>query len=206
MDIKELLDKLSIPEDKADSASAAIREFLNGAYVPKSRFNEVNEEKNTLKAAITDRDKQLEALKKSTGDVDSLKAEIKNLQDRNKAALAEAEAKMKDLRMNTAIKLAIGNDAQDADIVASLIQKDKLILGEDGNITGLAEQVKALKEGKPFLFKDGGKSLAYNPHGGTPNVKNPFAKDTFNLTEAGKLLRDHPEEARQMAAAAGVTL
>lgn len=79
MEIKELLEKLSIPEDKVDSASAAVREFLNGAYVPKSRFNEVNEEKNTLKAAVTDRDKQLEALKKSSGDVDSLKAEIKNL-------------------------------------------------------------------------------------------------------------------------------
>lgn len=28
-----------------------------------------------------------------------------------------------------------------------------MILGDDGKITGLDEQVKALKESKPFLFK-----------------------------------------------------
>ena len=33
------------------------------------------------------------------------------------------------------------------------MDRSKLILGEDGKVTGLEEQVKSLKESKPFLFK-----------------------------------------------------
>ena len=39
--------------------------------------------------------------------------------------------------------------------------------------------------------------------GGTSN---PFAKDTFNLTEQGRLLKENPAQAKEMAALAGVTL
>ena len=37
--------------------------------------------------------------------------------------------------------------------MAGLIDKTKLILSEDGKITGLDEQVKSLEENKAFLFK-----------------------------------------------------
>lgn len=206
MELKELLEKLGIAADKQDSATAAIKSYLDGAYVTKSRFNEVNEEKKTLQASLSDRDKQLETPKKSTGDTESLKKQIKDLQEKNRADAEAAEVKMKDLRMNTAIKLAIGNNAQDTDIVAGLIDKNKLILGEDGKVTGLDEQVKALQESKPFLFKTAGPQ-GYKPQGGTGAAeKNPFAKDTWNMTEQGKLYRSNPEEAKAMAAAAGVTI
>ena len=36
--------------------------------------------------------------------------------------------------------------------------------------------------------------------------KNPFAKETFNLTEQGKLLKENPAQAKEMAAAAGITI
>ena len=51
------------------------------------------------------------------------------------------------------IKMAISSTAQDSDLVAGLVDRNKLILGEDGKVAGLEEQVKALKESKPFLFK-----------------------------------------------------
>lgn len=35
---------------------------------------------------------------------------------------------------------------------------------------------------------------------------NPFAKETWNMTEQGKMFRENPEQARQLAAAAGVKL
>lgn len=206
MELKELFEKLGIASDKEESATAAIKAYLDGAYVTKSRFNEVNEEKNTLKSSLADRDKQLETLKKSTGDTDALKQQIKDLQDKNKADAEAAETKMKDLRMNTAIRLAIGNNAQDTDIVAGLIDKNKLILGEDGKVTGLDEQVKALQASKPFLFKTA-VHQGYNPQGGTGSAgKNPFSKESWNMTEQGKLYRSNPEEAKAMAAAAGVTI
>ena len=207
MNQEELFTELGIAADKKEAAKKALTAFLDGAYVPKSRFNEVNEEKKTLTATVADRDKQLETLKKSTGDLDALKTQIKSLQDANKKAQEEADAKMKELRINDAIKLAIVDKAQDVDIVSGLFDKSKLILGEDGKITGLDEQLKELQKNKAFLFKQAGPNPKYDPKGGngTPGT-NPFARDTFNLTEQGKLLRENPEQAKALAQAAGVTI
>lgn len=207
MTIEELLKALGIADDKQADAKKTINSYLDGAYVPKSRFNEVNEEKKTLTATVTERDKQLEALKKSTGDAEKLKAEIKSLQDANKKAKEEADSAMKNLRISDAIKMAIASDAQDVDIVSGLVDREKLIMGEDGKITGLKEQVEALKKNKPFLFKAAGPKPGYHPNAGEGGGNtNPFAKETFNLTEQGKLFRENPEQARAMAAAAGVKI
>lgn len=43
MTIEELLETLGIVKDKQAEARKSINAFLDGAYVPKSRFNEVNE-------------------------------------------------------------------------------------------------------------------------------------------------------------------
>ena len=207
MNQEELFVELGIAADKKEAAKKALTAFLDGAYVPKSRFNEVNEEKKTLTATVADRDKQLETLKKSTGDLDALKNQIKSLQEANKKAQEEADAKMKELRINDAIKLAIVDKAQDVDIVSGLFDKTKLILGDDGKITGLDEQLKELQKNKAFLFKQAGPNPKYDPKGGNGNPgTNPFAKDTFNLTEQGRLLRENPEQAKAFAQAAGVTI
>ena len=207
MNQEELFAELGIAADKKEAAKKALTAFLDGAYVPKSRFNDVNEEKKTLTATVADRDKQLETLKKSTGDLDALKNQIKSLQDANKKAQEEADAKMKELRINNAIKLAIVDKAQDVDIVSSLFDKTKLILGDDGKITGLDEQLKELQKNKAFLFKQAGPNPKYDPKGGNGKPStNPFAKDTFNLTEQGRLLRENPEQAKAFAQAAGVTI
>lgn len=208
MTIEELIQKLGIADDKREEASKTLHDYLDGNYVTKSRFNEVNEEKKTLKTTVAERDKQLETLKNSKGDTEALKAQIKQLQTENNQAKEKYEDQMKNLKLTTAIQLAIGDSAQDVGIVSGLFDRDKLILGEDGKVTGLDEQLKALKESKPFLFKAAPGNLPkYSPNGGGGNnLKNPFAKETFNMTEQGKLLRENPEQAKAFAAAAGVTL
>lgn len=205
MTIAELLVKLGISEDKRAEAEKMLKEFVEGSYVAKSRYDEAAEERKTLQATIADRDKQLETLKKNAGDNEALKKQIKDLQDANKVAQKEAEEKMKDLRLSTAIQIAVAADAQDVSIVSGLFDKSKLILGDDGKVTGLDEQLASLKKDKPFLFKQEQQG-GYEPAGGGNPTKNPFAKDSFNLTEQGKLFRENPEQARALAAAAGVTI
>ncbi len=209
MTIKELLKNIGVAEDKMEAAEKAVKDYLDGDFVTKARFNEVNESKKSLTDQLAERDKQLTALKKSAGDNEGLKKEIENLQAANKQQKAEFEAQAKALKIETAVKLAIADSAQDTDIVAGLIDKAKLILGEDGKVTGLTEQVEALKKDKAFLFKSApGSNPQYNPNGGgsNPPATNPFKKETFNLTEQGKMLRENPEQARAMAAEAGVTI
>lgn len=89
----------------------------------------------------------------SAGDNEALKQQIADLQEQNRQKDTEHQNELKALKLTNAIKMAISSTAQDSDLVAGLVDRNKLILGEDGKVTGLEEQVKALKESKPFLFK-----------------------------------------------------
>lgn len=122
-------------------------------YIEKSKFDEVKQAKKQLETDIKDRNTQLEDLKKSAGDNATLKQQIEQLQNDNKKKDEEYQSELKDLKLTNAIKLAITDSAQDVDLVSGLIDKSKLILSDDGKITGLDEQINGLKEGKSFLFK-----------------------------------------------------
>ncbi|MGU8397717.1 phage scaffolding protein, partial [Clostridium perfringens] len=89
-----------------------------------------------------------EDLKKSAGDNAALKQQIESLQADNKKKDEEYQAELKDLKLTNAIKLAVADSAQDVDLVSSLIDKSKLLLADDGKVTGLDEQVTSLKENK----------------------------------------------------------
>ena len=62
---KESLMEFGLTEEQANY----VMESLNGSFVPKSRFNEVNRELQNAKTTIKDRDQQLETLKQSTADI-----------------------------------------------------------------------------------------------------------------------------------------
>lgn len=150
---KEEFVALGISEELAAKAEQESKKELEG-YVPKADYEALNATKAQLEKDIKTRDKQLEELKKGSGSSEELQKQITDLQAENKAAKEKYEADMKELKLTTAIKLAIGDSAHDADLVSGLIDRSKLLLGDDGKVTGLEEQVKALKEGKAFLFKD----------------------------------------------------
>ena len=61
---KEDLLTMGLTEDQAKK----VMDSLDGDFVTKARFNEVNEELKSVKKSVSDRDKQLEDLKKSAGD------------------------------------------------------------------------------------------------------------------------------------------
>lgn len=151
--LKELLKKAGLDDVKIDELIGDIGKALPEHFVPKSRYNEVAEAKKKAEEALKDRDKQLEDLKKSAGNNDELKKQIETLQAENKAAKEKYEAELMELRLTTAVKLAIAGQVHDPDIVAGLLDKSKIELDDAGNIkSGLDEQIKALQQNKAFLF------------------------------------------------------
>lgn len=132
---------LGISEELAKKAAEASKKELEG-FIPKSRFDEVNEAKKTLEEDVKARDKQLEELKKSNGDNETLQGQIKKLQDSNKAEKERYESELKSLKIANAVKLAVNGKVHDEDLVAGLIDKEKLVIDENGGIIGLEEQVK----------------------------------------------------------------
>lgn len=146
---KEKLLELGLSEELANK----VLEVFNG-YIPKTRFDEVNEAKKKALEAIAERDKQLEDLKKSKGDLDALKTEISKLQETNKLAQEKYESDLNSLRINNAVDLALANaGARNAKAVKALLNLDNAKF-ENGDVVGLSEQIKALKNGEnSFLFK-----------------------------------------------------
>ncbi len=204
---KEEFIALGISAELAAKAEQASEKELEG-YVQKMQLDTVAAENKTLKQSVADRDRQLEELKKSSGDNEALQKQIKDLQEANKAEAKKHADELRDLRLTSAIKLAVAGKVHDEDMAAALFDRTKLVLTEDGKVAGLEEQLKAIKESKGFLFKTAGAGQGYDPAGGGngAGTGNPFAKDTFNLTEQGKLFRENPAQAKELAAAAGVKL
>ncbi|ATO50137.1 phage scaffolding protein [Brevibacillus laterosporus] len=150
--LKKLLQELGAPEERIEKITGSVEENYKG-YVPKHRFDEINDTKKELEGQIKDRDKQLTELKKNTGDNEDLKKQIETLQAENKTKGEEYETKLKDMQVSTAIKLALTGEAHDPDLIASLLDKSKIEINEDGTLKGgLDDQVKALRESKAFLF------------------------------------------------------
>jgi chromosome segregation ATPase len=150
---KEQFIALGLTEEQAKKAAEASQEELK-SYVEKQKFDTVSEENKNLKTTVKENATQLENLKKSAGDNEELKTQIANLQTENQEKETKYQEQLKDLQLSNAIKLSVAGKVQDEDIVSGLIDKTKLILGDDGKVTGLDEQLKGLKESKAFLFKE----------------------------------------------------
>ena len=149
---KEDFVALGISEELAEKAAEKSAKELKG-MVPRDRLNEVTKAKEQAEASYNTTKEELEKLKNSTGDSEAMKAQIKQLQDDLKDKDTKHAAELADMKMTNAIQAAIGGTAQDVSIVSGLLDKQKLILTDDGKVTGLDEQIKSLKESKPFLFK-----------------------------------------------------
>lgn len=143
---KEELLELGLTEEQAEKVVNKATEVMKG-YIPKARFDEVNNLKNEYQ-------KQLEELNKTTANTEEIKKQLEQVTEEMKKKEQEYENRIKELQVDAAIKLALTGKVHDVDIVAGLIDKSKLEFDENGNIAkGLNEQIQALKETKAFLFK-----------------------------------------------------
>ena len=153
---QEQFEALGLDKNLAKKAAEESSKELEG-YVKKESYDQVDQEKKQLETSAADYKNQLETLKKTAGDNEQLTQQIADFQEQIKQKETEYQNEIKNLKLTNAIKMSISATAQDSDLVAGLINREKLILGDDGKVTGLDEQVKALKESKPFLFKAEGK-------------------------------------------------
>jgi hypothetical protein len=148
---KEDFLKLGLTEEQATKAAEASAEELKG-FIPKSRFDEVNDTKKKLEEDIKTRDTQLEELKKV--DAAGLQQKITDLQNENKTAKEKFDADLKKLQIDNAVEKAlIGAKSKNVKAVKALLDLEKAEL--DGEtIKGLDDQLKKLKEGEDtkFLF------------------------------------------------------
>lgn len=179
---KEQLLALGFTEDQATNILKLHKEAIDGSYVAKHRFDEVNGELKTTKEQVSERDKQITDLKKFEGDAKSLQEKITALETDNATKDKEYKSNLALERKKNAIKLALLEDENgkphDADMVMGLFNLEQVSIDEStGKITsGFKEQNDSIRKEKTFLFstkaepnKDGDKKQpGWKPAGDPP--------------------------------------
>lgn len=195
---KEELVKLGLTEEDADKVAKASEEELKG-FVPKSRFDEVNEAKKHAEESVKERDKQIEGLKASAGDAEKLKQQIEQLQQDNKQKDSLHASEIKKLKLDNAVDSALtAAKAKNVKAVRALLDLGKAELSDDGTVKGLDEQIKALKaaDDSKFMFESSGKPKMKGAKTGEDGTDDGDGKpDTSKMSydELCQFLSENPE-------------
>ncbi|MEE6709800.1 phage scaffolding protein [Lacticaseibacillus paracasei] len=150
---REELKGLGLSDEQVDKVMGIHGTDVNDL---KGQVSQLTTERDTLKQRATDSDKQLNELKAAHKDDEDFQAEIDKLKADNKAKDDAVSKQLKETQLNYQTELALVKaGALNTKAASALIDKDKLSLDEKGNVTGLDEQLKALKsdDSSKFLFK-----------------------------------------------------
>ena len=193
--------KTILGEGYSEEIDKKVSEEIGKGFVARTDFNAAKAELKTARETITERDGQLEELKKSGGDVEALRAQIANLQKENKQKDEEHANALKELRRDAAVEKALtGAGAKNLTAARALLAAflEEAEVGEDGTVPGLEEELEKLAgaEDTAFLFapKETGPSLAgAKPAPGPgklPTAGNDPSK--MNYTELCAYMDQHP--------------
>lgn len=147
--LQKILEDAVYGDDGKLDVSATMKKVNEEAakhIVPKEQYNSKVGELDTANNTIKD-------LKKNNGDNEELQKTIKAHEETIKQLQKEHEAEMKGIRIDSAItKLLADNKAKHPDLLAGKFDREKLLVTDDGKVTGLDEQLKGLKETYKDMF------------------------------------------------------
>lgn len=157
MDNEKLLNEL-LGEDLSKQVLEKIGDkkvFIGeGEFIPKSRFDEVNNQSKEYKTQLSDFQEKLAKAGESAKTIEELQASNKELQEQIRKSSEEYEAKQSALEKNYLINDSLKDaKAKNIKAVRGLLDLESVKV-EDGKLSGLEEQIKALQESDSYLFGD----------------------------------------------------
>ena len=124
----------------------------DGNFIPKSRFDQVNQSKKELEVQLKDRDTQLAELSKNNKDNENLLNQIKDLQALNKQTTADYENKINQIQFDYALDGALTNAKSKNNKALKALLDMNSIKYQEGKFEGLQEQIEALQKDASYLF------------------------------------------------------
>ena len=197
MNFEELLKAQGLNDEQIKSVIGAMKKekiYTTNLENIEDRYNKLKGQKEDLEEQLNTANNTIKDLKKNNADNEELQKTIKQHEDTIKTQKAEYEKKVRNLTLDSAISSALTKaKAKHSDLLASKIDRDKLVINEDGTVSGLDEQLKGFKETYKDMFE-----VALS--GGTPSnpdfKQNIITKEQFNkmgYLERVKLNQDNPE-------------
>lgn len=160
---REFLKDMKLTDEQIDAIMAENGKDVNSL---KEQVNSLTTEKDGLQSQLTERDTQLKDLKGKVKDSDELTAEIDKLQKANKEAKEKYEADLTAQQKSFLVDKTLTNaGARNAKAVSSLLDLDSVEV-KDGQLIGLDDQLKALRESDGYLFKEDQQPNEHQSQGG----------------------------------------
>lgn len=203
---REFLKNMELTDEQINAIMAENGKDVNSL---KEQVNSLTSEKDGLQSQLSDRDTQLKDLKGKVKDSDELTSEIDKLQKANKEAKEKYEADLTAQQKSFLVDKALTNaGARNAKAVSSLLDLDSVEV-KDGQLTGLDDQLKALRESDGYMFKEDQQSNESQRQGGVRitggQTNSKGAQKTIDLAHATyqeiKAFKDeHPDDFAKMTA------
>lgn len=129
-----------------DKYHEGIKEYKESAEKVKT----LEAETSSLKEQISQRDKDLKELKKV--DAQELQTKIAELEEKNKTLQEESESKLLETRKNLMLENSLMKaNVKNSKAIRGMLDFEKITIDGD-ELTGLDDQIKALKESDSYLF------------------------------------------------------
>lgn len=172
--LKELLEKHNAKALSPEEFEEELNKILPESHMPKSVYNELNEKYKLLDKQKHDTDALLEEANKSLKDSADFKAKYEGLLNQQKADNEKYAKDIADLKKGYAIETALSKaGARNMKAVKALLDDSKIIMGDDGNVIGIEEQLAEIRKDNDFLFatsqSKGGKPSFGNGGSGNGN-------------------------------------
>lgn len=164
---RKFLEGLGLEKDAIDKVMAEYGKSINDYKEKAEKVDVLNSQIDDYKQQLTDRDNQLQELKKV--DAEGLQAEIDRLTEENKTTANDYQEKLDKQAKDFAIETTLRNEkARNPKIAKKAIDFDAITY-KDGKLIGVDEQLDAIKESDPYLFEE---ELPKGLKGKQPNDSN----------------------------------
>lgn len=147
---REFLEEMGIEKDNInkilDKYHEGVKEYKDSAEKVKT----LEAETTSLKEQISQRDKDLKELKKV--DAKELETKIAELEEKNKTMQETHDKEMSETRKNLMLENSLMKaNVKNSKAIRGMLDLDKITIDGD-ELTGLEDQIKALKESDSYLF------------------------------------------------------
>ena len=142
---REFLKAMGLTDEQIDSIMDEHGSTVNAV---KGERDNLKTEIGGLKEEIQNRDGQIDVLSKTAGTSEELTKELERVKGEN----ANWQDKYSKSQLQANVKLAVAKEANDANDILFFVNMENLKLNDDGSVEGLEDQLKTLKDSKPYLF------------------------------------------------------
>ena len=177
---RKFLEDLGLEKDTIDKVMAE-----HGKTVKDLKSDDVDELKktnDTLQSQLTEREKDLDDLKKKYEGDDGLSSQLETLQTKYNEQKTTYEQQLEQIKFDSLLNDALSQSGvRNVKAARALLDMEKLAMADDKEeLLGYEEQIKAIEESDGYLFDKGTNTGGYKPTGGNP----PADKEPSSMHEA----------------------